>query len=167
MFHFMRSLPYWRPRFIPLVVQDWIVGLSMRDYVERNFGGRIDELRTVARRRIERIDRSFRRYVQRGTLEVSLIEEEDVVSNLSFSVKGWLDRRFFRRAGRHLEKVLEQTTASITLRIDALHDAHGRHLRRLLKRLARHGDRVYIAVHEELRDIVDVDSSVFNVVMEY
>jgi hypothetical protein len=167
MFHFLRSIPFGKPRFIPLVVQDWIVGLSMRDYVERNFGEGIDELRTVARHRMERIERSFRRYLRRGTLEVSLVEARDAVSNLSFSMLGWLDRRFFRRAGHHLEKVLKHTTASITLRVEALHDAHRGHLRRLLKRLTRYGDRVYIVVHEELQDIVDVDSSVFNVVLEY
>jgi radical SAM superfamily enzyme YgiQ (UPF0313 family) len=167
MFHFVRSIPIRKPRLIPLVVQDWIVGLSMQDYVERNFGERIDELRTVARRRMERLERSFRRYVQRGALEVSLDEAKDAVSNLSVSMRGWLDRRFFRRAGRHFEKVLEHTTASLTLRIEALHDAHRRHLRRLLKRLTRYGDRVYIAVHDELKDMIDVDSSVFHVVLEY
>jgi radical SAM superfamily enzyme YgiQ (UPF0313 family) len=167
MFYFLRSIPFGTPRFIPLVVQDWIVGLSMRDYVERNFGERIDELRTGARHRMKRIDRAFRRYVQRGTLEVSLVEAQDAVANLSISMRGWLDRRFFRRAGHHLEKVLEHTTASVTLRVEALHDAHRGHLRRLLKRLTRYGDRVYIAVHDDLKDIVDVDSSVFNVVLEY
>jgi radical SAM superfamily enzyme YgiQ (UPF0313 family) len=166
MFHFLRSIPFGKPRLIPLVVQDWIVGLSMRDYVERHYGKRIDELRTVTRRRMERIERSFRRYVQRGTLEVSLAEAKDAVSNLSFSLRGHLDRRFFRRAGRHLEKVLKHTRASITLRIEALHDVHRGHLQRLLKRLTRYGDRVYIAVHDELTDIIDVDSSVFNVVPE-
>jgi len=167
MFHFLRSIPYHRPGFIPLVVQDWIVGLSMRDYVERHYGERIDGIRSVARHRIERIERSFRRYVQRGTLEVSLVEAKDAVTNLSFSMRGWLDRRFFRRAGNHLEKVLQQTTASITLRIEALHDAHRGHLNRLLKRLTRYGDRVYITVHDELKDIIVVDSSIFNVVLEH
>jgi radical SAM superfamily enzyme YgiQ (UPF0313 family) len=167
MFHFLRSIPFHKPRFIPLVVQDWIVGLSMRDYVERNFGERIDELRTVARRRMARMERSFRRYVQRGSLEVSLVETKDAVANLSLSMRGWLDRRFFRRAGRHLEQVLDHTSASITLRIEAFNDAHHRHLQRLLKRLARYGDRVYIAVHDELKDLIDVDSSVFNVVLVY
>jgi radical SAM superfamily enzyme YgiQ (UPF0313 family) len=47
MFHFLRSMPFHRPKFIPLAVQDWIVGLSMRDYVERHYGERMGELRTV------------------------------------------------------------------------------------------------------------------------
>jgi radical SAM superfamily enzyme YgiQ (UPF0313 family) len=165
-FHFLRSIPFNRPQFIPVVVQDWIVGLSMRDYVERHFGERLDGLRTVARHRMRRIERSFHRYVRGGALDVSLVEAKDVVSNLSFSMKGQLDRRFFRLAGRHIAQVLEHSTASITLRIEALHDAHRGHLRRLLRRLARYGDRVSIAVCDELRDIIDVDSSVFVVVLE-
>jgi radical SAM superfamily enzyme YgiQ (UPF0313 family) len=166
MFHFLRSIPFTKPRFIPLVVQDWIIGLSMRDYVERHLSERLDDLRTVARRRMNRIERSFRRYMRRGALEISLVEAKDAVSNLSFSIKGRLDRRFFRRAGRHLDKVLGETTASVTLRIEALHDAHRRQLRRLLKRLTRYGDRVFIAVHDELRDVFDIDLSQFNVVLE-
>ena len=167
MFHFLRSMPLHKPKFIPLVIQDWIVGLSMRDYVERHYAGRLDGLRSVARRRMKRIEKSFRCYVKRGALEVSLVEAKGAVSNLSVSMQGWLDRRFFKRAGHHFEKVLEHTTASVTLRIEAFNGAHRRHLQRLFKRLARHGDRVSIAVHDELKDIIDVDSSVFNVVLEY
>ncbi len=48
-----------------------------------------------------------------------------------------------------------------------MHDAHRGPMKRLLERLARHGDRVYIAVHDELRGVIDVDSSVFNVVLNY
>jgi radical SAM superfamily enzyme YgiQ (UPF0313 family) len=166
MFHFLRSMPFHRPRFIPIAVQDWIVGLSMRDYVERHYGERMGELRTVARRRMDRIEKSFRRYVQRGALEVSLVEAKDAVSNLSVSMRGWLDRRFFHHAGRHFTKVLEHPRTSITIRIEAFNHAHRQHLRRLLKRLARYGDRVSIAVHGELRDSIEIDSSVFNVVLE-
>jgi arginyl-tRNA--protein-N-Asp/Glu arginylyltransferase len=139
----------------------------MRDYVERHYGTQVGELRTVARHRMARIERAFRRYVQRGALEVSIIDAKDAVSNLSLSLRGWLDRRFYRRAGSHLEKVLTRTTASITLRVEVLHETHQRHLRRLLKRLARYGDRVYVAVHDELKDKVVVDSSVFRVILEY
>ncbi|HEX9692613.1 MAG TPA: radical SAM protein [Gemmatimonadales bacterium] len=167
LFQFLRSLPIHRPRFIPLAVRDWIVGLSMRDYVERHYGTQVGELGTVARHRMARIERAFRRYVQGGALEVSIVDAKDAVSNLSLSLRGWLDRRFYRRAGSHLEKVLTRTTASITLRVEVLHETHQRHLRRLLKRLARYGDRVYVAVHDELKDKVVVDSSVFRVILEY
>jgi hypothetical protein len=34
--HFLRTLPVFTPARIPLVISDWIIGLSMRDYAERN-----------------------------------------------------------------------------------------------------------------------------------
>jgi radical SAM superfamily enzyme YgiQ (UPF0313 family) len=34
--HFLRTLPVFSPARIPLVISDWIIGLSMRDYAERN-----------------------------------------------------------------------------------------------------------------------------------
>lgn len=33
--HFLRSLPFARPRLLPLAINDWIAALAMRDYVER------------------------------------------------------------------------------------------------------------------------------------
>ncbi len=39
MFHFVRSMPFSRPSLIPLAIGDWVVGLTMRDYVDRRFGG--------------------------------------------------------------------------------------------------------------------------------
>jgi hypothetical protein len=36
LYHFLASLPVLTPERIPLVVGDWIIGLSMRDYVERH-----------------------------------------------------------------------------------------------------------------------------------
>ena len=53
----------------------------------------------------------------------------------------------------------------LTLRIEELHAQHAAHLQALLARLARHGDRVSIAVHEKLRALVPVDSSVFDLVL--
>jgi radical SAM superfamily enzyme YgiQ (UPF0313 family) len=34
--HFLRTLPILAPARLPLVISDWIIGLSMRDYAERN-----------------------------------------------------------------------------------------------------------------------------------
>ncbi|HKB84268.1 MAG TPA: radical SAM protein [Burkholderiales bacterium] len=34
--HFLRTLPIFTPARLPLVISDWIIGLSMRDYAERN-----------------------------------------------------------------------------------------------------------------------------------
>lgn len=166
MFHFVRSIPFHRPRLIPMALRDWIVGLSMRDYVQRHYSKPISEHRAAARRRLVRMERSLRQYVHRGALEISLEDAKDAVANLSLSLRGWLDRRFFRRAGRDLRKILKHTTTSLTLRIETLHDAQRDHLRHLLKKLARYGDRVSIAVPDELKERFDLDSSVFHLIME-
>jgi len=34
-FHFLRSMPLTSPRLLPQAITDWIMGLAMRDYVER------------------------------------------------------------------------------------------------------------------------------------
>ncbi|MCB0293227.1 MAG: hypothetical protein KDH97_23430, partial [Calditrichaeota bacterium] len=86
--------------------------------------------------------------------------------NLSIHLKGVSGRKFFRRAGRHLEKVLEDTAAFVTLRIEALQEVQVKHLNRLLKRLSRYGDRIYISLDEEVRHLIEIDSSVFNLVLE-
>jgi hypothetical protein len=80
-------------------------------------------------------------------------------------LKALLDGRFFRRAGRGLEQLMKDTRARLTLRIDALPTQHQEHLSVLLSRLARYGDRVSIVVDERLRSLVQIDSSVFNLVL--
>jgi hypothetical protein len=65
----------------------------------------------------------------------------------------------------HLENLLENTGASITLRIEEFQEAEIKHLQKVLKRLSRYGDRINVMVCEKLRDSIDIDSSVFNVVL--
>ena len=93
-------------------------------------------------------------------------QAKDAVTNLSLSIRGRLDRRFFRRARKELANVLEHSSACVTLRIEALHDTQQKHLRRLILRMTRYGDRVSITLREELARIIEVDSSVFYLVLE-
>lgn len=165
MFHFVRSLPLLTPRLIPLVVQDWVVGLSMRDYVDRHFVQEFEKVNQLAHNYLQIIEAAFHRYLHHGALEVSLNKVKHTTATLSISLKGWVDRDFFIRIRHHLEKVLEDTTTSITLHIDELHEAQLKHLHKLLRRLEQYGDRINIAVDEKLRDLVRIDSSVFNLVL--
>jgi radical SAM superfamily enzyme YgiQ (UPF0313 family) len=158
---FVRSVPWWRPRLIPRAVADWIVGLSMRDYIDRHFEPVEEPARVAVRDYLRRLERAFARYRRAGALEVSLAEVRNAAGSLSLHVKGWLDRGFFVRAARHLEAALRDTRTSVTLRVDALHETHVRHWRRMLRRLARYGDRVEIVLSEGLRHRAGVDSSVF------
>jgi radical SAM superfamily enzyme YgiQ (UPF0313 family) len=166
LFHFLRCLPLTRPRLLPLAVQDWIVGLSMRDYFDRHYARAAGTVGDRARKRLAKMQAAFRQYVRRGALQVVIDETKDTAATVSVSLTGWVDRRFFSRAGRQFERFLATTTSSITLRIDAFHETQQRYLQRLLKRLARYGDRIQIAVPEELRNMITIDSSIFNVVLE-
>lgn len=166
MFHFFRSIPYFKPRLIPLVIQDWIIGLSMRDYVTRHFVQEFDQANRLAHGYLRSIERAFQHYLQHGVLEISHNQIKNAAANLSISFKGFLDKTFFKRAGRHLEKLLKGTTSSITLHIEELHESHLLYLNRLLNRLSRHGDRITVTVHEKLLTKVNIDSSLFNRVLE-
>jgi hypothetical protein len=164
-FHFLRSFPFSRPRLIPLVIQDWIIGLSMRDYFERHFVLEFEKANQLTHSYLTAIEKAFQRYIQHDVLEISLNQVKNAAANLSMTLKGVSDHKFFRRAARHLEKILQDTSSSITLHIGELRETQVRHLNRLLKRLAQYGDRIHISVNEELRHLIDIDSSVFNLVL--
>ena len=163
---FLRSLPFKTPSLIPQAVEDWIVGLSMRSYIDRHFQLVGEESRQVAHGYLRMLEDAFQRYREAGSLEVSISEVKNRAARLSLRLRGRLDQGFFDRAGGHLERVLRESTSSVTLHIDALHEAHLQHLQRLLRRLSRYGDRVRITVHEKLRPLVEIDSSVFDLSFE-
>jgi radical SAM superfamily enzyme YgiQ (UPF0313 family) len=164
---FLGSVPWWRPRLVPQAVEDWIIGLSMRDYIDRHF--REAEAESALQRvgsHFRRLEKALNRYRTTGALELSVGEVTHAAANVSLRLRGWLDCRFFTRTARHLKKVLRQTQSSVTLYIDHFHETQGPDLQRLLRRLSRYGDRIRIIVHERLRDRVEVDSSVFDLSFE-
>lgn len=165
-FHFLRTVPLSRPSQIPLVIQDWIVGLAMRDYVDRHFIEEFDEVNRLSDNYLGLIEKAFHTYLNLGSIEVSISQVKNAAANLSISVKGRLDRDFFIPAADHLEKILQNTTSSITLNIEDFHEAQIQHFNQLLNRLSRYGDRIYIIVHEKLRNVVNIDSSVFNLILD-
>ncbi len=166
MLRFVRSVPWWRPRLVPQAVTDWIVGLSMRDYINRHFEPLGEPARRTAREYLARLEDVFARYRQAGALDISLGDARNAAGTLSLRLKGWLDRGFYHRAARHLERALRNSAASVTLRVEALHETHVRHWRRMLRRLARYGDRVEIVLDEALQHRAGVDSSVFTLRFE-
>jgi len=165
-YHFLRTFPFTRLDMAPLVIQDWTIGISMRNYVDRHFIRVTDEESSLAKNHLATFEESFGRYLDKGVLEVSLKKVRNAANTLSISMKGMLDGEFFEHIGTHLENVLKNTPSSVTLNIEELHEAQRQHLHRLINRLSRYGDRIYIAVHEKLRDKVHIDSSVFNLVLE-
>jgi hypothetical protein len=164
LYHFLRSIPLTRPVLLPAVLQDWITGIAMHDYVQRTMRGSRSTTHSL-QESLRSLQEAFHVQLRHGVLEVSSGQVTSTVSHLVISMKGFLDRDFFHQVPHHLEKLLEETTSSVTLRIEELHESQVRHLHRLLERLSRHGDRISIAVHDNLRGIVQIDSSVFHLVL--
>ena len=165
-YHFLRTVPFTNPKQLPIVIQDWTVGIAMKDYVDRHFIQEFADNNVLAESYSESIEKSFQPYMNKGSLEVSLNSVKNTAANLSISIKGILDHDFFENVAPHLENILQNTSSSITLNIEHFNETQRQHMNQLFNRLSRYGDRIYIAVHEKWRDKVNVDSSVFNLVLE-
>ena len=163
-FHFVRSIPFSKPSMIPMAVEDWVIGLSMRDYIDRHFKLEPKKESSLAQNYLQSIKKAFQIDLNKGSLDISLDEVKNAAANLSISMKGWLDKDFFVRAEDHLEKMLKNTTSSLTLHIKEFHESQIHHLKQLLNRLSQYGDRVSITVDEKLKGIIDIDASLFNLV---
>ena len=164
-FHFLRSLPWTAPRLVPQAITDWIMGLSMRDYVERRFGAASTAWQAAATP-YARLRAALAGYLQSGNVIVALEEGAAAGPDVSVSLRRWPDRSFFPRAARHLERLLKRTASTVTLRIEAVHDSEVAPLDLLLRRLAPYGDRIFIHLDARLRELVRVDSSVFHLVLD-
>lgn len=165
MFHFARSFPFSSPRTMSLVIQDWVVGLAMRDYVNRHFIREFEKTNSLTERYLSVIEAAFERHVKHGALEFSMKRAKNAASGISISIKGFIDKDFFENVAPHFEDVLRNTSSSITLNIEHFHEAQRKSFDELLNRLSRYGDRIYISVNKSLRKTVIVDSSVFNLVL--
>jgi hypothetical protein len=164
-FHFVRSMPWRSPTKLPLAIVDWIAGLAMRDYVERHFGALAPAGRTAFAARVERLRHALRAYVERGVAWVGHDAVAGALPRITVSIGGALDRAFFARLARHVDRLLAGTPSRLMLRVEALAAADVVRLQRLLQRLAPHGDRISIEIHERVRRLVHVDSSVFHLVL--
>ena len=161
---FLQTLACTWPLAWPKVVEDWIVGLAIRNYIDRHFGPI-----TIHERRILQTTAEFLRQlcataVQRGTFAVSPRAEQER-SDLLLVLRGYMDGTFYLQAPKRLEKLLRTSRSTITLYIEELANDQRQQLERLLERLSPFGDRVSIWVSEHLRGLVAIDSSVFNLVL--
>jgi hypothetical protein len=154
--HFVRSLPWTRPRLLPHAINDWIAGLAMRDYVDRHFAvatthttvaGGVARLRLAVQR--ARADARVRLAFERAA------SDEDRVS---VQIIGTLDRALARRLAHQLRQLLERTQAHVVVAIEAWGEIEGRGVKQLLRSLERHGDRVAVVVGEGLRELLRVET---------
>jgi len=165
-YHFLRSLPWRAPGKFPLAVVDWIAALAMRDYVERRFTMPATRDNAVLARWYGSATRAVRRYIQDGRASIELRLLSEAMPRLHVRFAGGLDRIFFARCARRLETALKRTGTTVTLVIEEIERAQLPHLERLLKRLARYGDRIAIRVSDRLREVVKIDSSIFHLLLD-
>lgn len=166
LYHFLRSLPWLAPAKLPLAIVDWIGGLAMRDHVDRHFAVTHAADAAIAGKWFTSIERAIRHYLREGGVSIELRALAESAPWLKLRLKGRLDGAFFSRCGQRLERLLRHTRASVTLVVEEIEQSQLPNLQRLLRRLARYGDRVSIVLSERLRGIVAIDSSVFNLVLE-
>jgi radical SAM superfamily enzyme YgiQ (UPF0313 family) len=164
-YHVLRTLGRATPRQVPMVLSEWILGLAMRDYVVRKFRPYVARERRAALMGYRALRHRLRKYVVAGALKLKIEHARAAMPNIALSFEFGVDRRVFRKARRQLRKILRRSGATITLRIEALEAEHVPELQKLLRKLSRYGDRVSVAVAEQWRAAVQVDSSVFTVLL--
>jgi radical SAM superfamily enzyme YgiQ (UPF0313 family) len=162
---FLRTVVVCAPAARPLIIMDWIAALAMRDYIRRYFGLDAVGERRAADATLAFMQRSFAGCLRQGHLEVSLAFTESV-TRLAVTLRGAVNRRFYTRAARRIEKLLRRTATTVSLRIDEFPARHLRSVERLLQRLSRYGDRISLHLSDELRRVLAVDLSAFHLVLE-
>lgn len=164
--HFARSLPWTAPRQVPLFISEWIVGLAMKDYVDRHFRAarQTEWQQREATRRFDKIQRLAARSLLHGARLA--LSHASSLPHLSISLPGGSCRPFAAAAGRQVERLLKATQSSLTLRFETLLESEREEVQRLLSRLSRYGDRVLVVLGENARGLLQVDTSVFRLRFE-
>jgi radical SAM superfamily enzyme YgiQ (UPF0313 family) len=165
-FRFLRTLPLSRPEHIPQVINDWIVGLSTRDYVERHFGASTPREMERIRGTVERLQELVRGLGCREAVRVSLRMPRGGLPAINVSLRGGLEKDSVRKLFKTLEAVLKETRASLQLNIREFNQAQAEAFRTLLGRLAAYGDRIQVHLDEPSRKLLPLDSSVFHLSLE-
>ncbi|MCC6869985.1 MAG: B12-binding domain-containing radical SAM protein, partial [Burkholderiales bacterium] len=158
---FLGTIPWRSPRKFPLVIVDWIAGLAMRDYALRHLRP-LEAPRAAVDRGMARLRRALEAPAMAGRAVLSLRALE---VRLSLSLDASAGRRFFDRLARRLEALLRLRGTTVMLDFERLVAHESRHVERLLARLARHGDRVFIVARGTLHETLAIDWSRFNVVL--
>jgi hypothetical protein len=157
LWHFARSFPLARPSLVPTMVADWIAGLSMRAFARDHLWSAVPGLNLL-----ESVRAAVERYLPRGAVWVT---RQAAVPDLKIRLGGVLNRRFFQEAAPELRRLLAQSRARLTLALDGVPAEYHRQLEKLLKRLARYGDRVCLELSEATRQQLNLDLSAFRLVL--
>jgi radical SAM superfamily enzyme YgiQ (UPF0313 family) len=159
MLYFARTMSRASLRQVPLIISDWIAALSMKEFAERHL--LIGAAQTATADHFEKLRKSFHTYVQQGRVRIQMEQ-----GNISLRLQGLVDSAFYSKASRAIKHILKNTSSTVTLHVDNFHEEQRQHWQRLLRRLRRNGDRIYVSANETLKEVLEVDSSVFHLVLE-
>ncbi len=157
--HFFRTFPLSRPSLAPTMIADWIAGLSMRRFAQDHLWSAL----STDWRLLETIEAHLARYLQQG--EVWIGRQAEALPSLNIRLGDAPDLAFFRKAAPDLKKLFKRSHARLTLAIDSVDADYLRQLERLLKRLAKYGDRICVELSEATRARLTVDLSAFQLVL--
>jgi radical SAM superfamily enzyme YgiQ (UPF0313 family) len=163
-YRFLRTLISASRRAWPQVVTDWIVGLSMRDYVKRHFALDQKWEQRIVQQTAGWLRKFYANSLRQGLVEITP-QLKNGVADLQVIIHGQVDRLFSARAMRRLERLLRRSGATLTLRIEELGMEQQKQLKRLLRRLSPYGQRVSIWTNERFSKLLAIDSSAFHVML--
>jgi hypothetical protein len=161
---FAQTLVGTSPLAWPKVIEDWIVALAIRNYIDRHFGTSTTREWRLIQSTADYLRQVCTNAVQRGTFAVTprLAGE---AADLLVVFRGYMDGGLFMHAAKRLEKLLRTSRSTLTLCIEELAIDQRQQLERLLNRLSPFGDRVSIWVSEQVHTVLSIDSSVFNLIL--
>lgn len=146
------------PRTWPVVLADWVRGLSMRAYARQHFEQAPARAWVRAGSTLADLRRRFADTFARGAISAN-VERHDQTPNLVVRLTGEVEDRFFRIARRRLRRLLRQPDVSLTLYIHQVREHQRKQLLRLIRRLEHHGERVGIYLEQALRQTIPIDGS--------
>jgi hypothetical protein len=132
----------------------------MQHFAVRHLCASTSNERSKAQATLAFIRRQCATGLRHRTLEVSL-RLGKTGTQLIITIRGAVDKRFFTRATRRIEKLLECSATTLSLRIESLAASERQHLLRSLRRLGRYGDRITVTMSTSVRALLPIDWSAF------
>ncbi|MGB8600611.1 MAG: hypothetical protein WCD42_00260, partial [Rhizomicrobium sp.] len=162
-FYFLRSFPLFRPILIPLVISDWITGLSMRNFARDHLWTTPIDYVTDTNL-LNSVQEIIARRLQNGKVWVSH-KTSKAIPNLTIQFDAAPNRRFLKIATPVLHRLMKQSHAHLTLSAEDIPSRQLKQFERLLTRLENYGDRVFVIIDEKLCGQIDIDLSIFNLML--
>jgi radical SAM superfamily enzyme YgiQ (UPF0313 family) len=166
-YHFLRSLPYFKPQLFPDALLDWSVALHIQDFTRRTHVRASEFDKEIVQRVGAEMEKACAGHIRQGALAIAA-ETASLTGSITFTIRGPLGRGafgFYTRARRYVRRLLAVTLASIVFKIEKMPETEVKHLNRLLKAFPVHCDRFFIDIDEPMKRTVRIDAVKVNIVL--